>query len=416
MASHDFAWNWNTQIAFNQAPDSVTPTNNGIIRNAWLKIVGIKKSVFDTNQQKWFTQPNGSILAAKNYGIELPSGTLPGECRTDYAYSITNNQFQVLANEQPIGTGNIADYSLSLPSGADLNFTADWQLQARLQTDHFEMRQHWYFNGKDWVYYWQCDHVNTTYDDYHLHLQDSVPTTIITQNLVVQTRLDTKNGELLVEIEPNEPLNQFTLNQENQRFSLSNYRYDLNQALAPYGALYAIRIPEKKTQSSFIILDQNQNQFKLATNSSQDCTIKIATDFEETETPCNVVLLKSVHIELTTDQNSFDENQTIQLHAQLLDDQNQPLSNKTIKFSSKAAKESLQTNEKGTVTWELPAENSNGILNAQFLSDAEFSGAQETKRVPIAGNDLVPKAINVFTFFFAYYFLFIVAKRKLGVL
>jgi len=414
LPSHDFVWNWNTQINFNQAPDSVTTTNNGIIRNAWLKIIGIKKSVFDTNQQKWFTQPQGSVLTAKNYGIELPSGTLPGECRTDYAYSVTNNQFQILVNGQSIGTGNIANYSFPLPSGTDLNFLADWQLQARLQTDHYEMRQHAYFDGKQWHYYWQCDYTNTTYNDYPVHLQDSVPSTAIIQNPVVQTRIDTKNEQLMVEIEPNEPLNQFTLTQENQRFSLSNYRYDLNQSLAPYGALYVIRIPEQKSQSSFIILDQNQNQFKLATNSTQDCELRIATDFEEQQAPCNLTLLKPTHIELTTDQNAFDENQTILLQARLLDDQNQPLPGKTIKFSSKDTNELLQTNEQGTVAWELPAAASNGILNAQFLPDTEFSGAQETKRVPIAGTDLVPKAVNVFTFFFAYYFLYAVVKRKAG--
>ena len=416
LASHDFVWTWNTLITFNQAPDSVTPANSGIVRNAWLKIVGVKKSVFDTNQQKLFTRPQGSVLTAKNYGIELPSGTLPGECRTDYAYSITNNQFQVLANGQSIGNGNIANYSFSLPNQADLNFLADWQLTAQLRTDHYQNQQHCFFDGKEWHCWYQCDYTNTSYDNYSIQLQDFLPTTITVQNPAIQTRLDTKNEQVLVEIDPNGPLNQFTLNQENLRFSFSSYRYDINQVLAPYGALNVIRIPEQKTQSSFIILDQNQNRFKLATNSSQDCSVKIATDFEEIETPCNAVMLKPVHIELVTDQNSFDENQTIQLQAILLDDQNQPVPNKTIEFSSKAAKESLQTNEQGTVTWELPAENSNGILNAQFLPDAEFSGTQETKRVPIAGTDLVPKAVNVFTFFFAYYFLFIVAKTKLGVI
>ncbi|MFH0955210.1 MAG: hypothetical protein V1777_03845 [Candidatus Micrarchaeota archaeon] len=174
LPSFDFAWNWNNQLTFNQAPETLPPTNNGIIKNAWLKIVGIKKSVFDENQQKWFTQNQGSILTAKNYEIENPVGPLLGECQTNYSYSITQNDFQIQANNQILGTTNQANYSFSLPNQNDLNFLADWQIAAQLKTDHYTLQEHSFFDGHQWHYWTECTYTNTTYNNYAIHLQDQL--------------------------------------------------------------------------------------------------------------------------------------------------------------------------------------------------------------------------------------------------
>ncbi|MFH0714490.1 MAG: Ig-like domain-containing protein [Candidatus Diapherotrites archaeon] len=406
LPAHDFAWQWNTKIIFNTQPPQGVPTqSSGIIQNAWVKIVAIHKSVYDANEKKFLVQPFGSILVAKNYSINLPSGHLPGECDTRYSYSITQNAFQEYANSQYIGNSPQTSYSFSLPNQSQLTFAAKWQLAVRLQTDHYRQ------NGRD------CLFQNTTFNDYAVQLQDVIPATVVSNSVQVKTAVLDYNqfSALFLQFDSVEPLNQLTLSQENHAFSYSQARYDWNIVFQPYGVLQIVRIPEEKLKANFLIEDRNGNSFKFSTDSNKDCQLDIIDDFEETKKACNATQLKPDRLDLTLDGNSFDQNQTIRMTATLKDDQNAPLQGKVIQFSTKNEKQSVPTNAQGTASWAVPAIQSNGVFDAAFFQDFEYAPAQATERAPIAGSNLAPTAISVGVFFFSYYSIYFVAKKKFGV-
>lgn len=417
LPNYDFIWNWNNQITFSNPPETITPTSSGTIQNTWLKIVGINKSVYDLNQQKWFVEPNGQIQVAKHYDLQLPSATLPGECQTTYSHAIQNDQLTVFANNQISGNSNVTSYNFDLPDQSDLNFRAVWNIADKLTTNHYQSQRHCFFNGWNWSCWYQCDFINSTVDNYSVNLEDRLPATVLKPEFQIQTAIDPKNPnpKIYLNVESNELLNEVSLEQNGKNFSTSAARYDLNTSLPPYGSLFAIRIPEQKIKSNFLILDQNQNKFVLSTDSTNDCQLTVATDFEETSQSCNATQLKKTRIELSTDQNQFDTNQTIQVQAKLVDDQNQVLPGKTLEFSSKNTVENVSTNENGVANWSIPANESNGVIFANFMADAGLASSQNTLRVAVSDSDLTPKAYNVTVFFLAYFVLFSLAKRKLGV-
>ena len=78
---HVFVEQWNTHILFNSAPDGALTYDQGAIRDAWLKIISIMPSVID---KRLMAPGYGKILTASNYRIEMPSGTMPGDCATYY--------------------------------------------------------------------------------------------------------------------------------------------------------------------------------------------------------------------------------------------------------------------------------------------------------------------------------------------
>ena len=71
LPAHDFAWNWNNNISWASPPSSVVPMSNGIIKNAWVKVVAVDKSFFDLNAQQWFFAPSGRVLAEKEYNFAV---------------------------------------------------------------------------------------------------------------------------------------------------------------------------------------------------------------------------------------------------------------------------------------------------------------------------------------------------------
>lgn len=417
LPAHDFVWSWNNQIMFSNPPDGKSTSSNGTIQNAWLKIIGINKSTFDSNQQKWFAQKNGQIQTVKHHDLQIPSETLPGECQTTYGHNIQQNQLTVYANGQNVGNTTITSYDTELDNQNDLNFLVEWNLATQLTTHHYHNQQHCFFDGWNWYCWYTCDYTNTTYDNYSVNLQDELPTTVLDFDYNIQTAIDTQatDYKLYLDISLNEPLNQITLEQNGKQFIQSQARYDLNTSLAPYGALFVKRIPENKTKSDFLVLDHNQNRIELATDSNQDCQLTILTDFDEYQQPCNSILLKKTRIELQADQNHFDTNETIQLQAILFDDQNNFLTDRAITFATKNVNKTVLTNENGTANWNIPANQSNGVIQSIFLADNANASSQATLRVPVSDSDLTPKAYNVSVFFLAYYVLFAAFKRKFGV-
>jgi len=74
----------------------------------------------------------------------------------------------------------------------------------------------------------------------------------------------------------------------------------------------------------------------------------------------------------------------------------------------------LQTNESGTAQAIIPANETKGTLNAEFVDDSEFSSNNATNRFLVVDKQAHQTGISVTLFFGAYYLLFILTKKKFG--
>ncbi len=416
LPNHEFVRNWNNQIAFSGPPNGVVSNSNGTLKNAWLKIVGVNKSVFDTNEQEWFFQPHGQIQVARHFDIQIPTGTQPGDCQTHYSHSITQDVLTVKANGMPIGNSPITNFDLDLTNQSDLNFEAYWSLTGRLSTDHYQPRQHCFNDGHN-MYCWNtCDFINTTYDYYSQNSHDELSGAVLWPSLAVLINYNERAQKLRLIDGPVEPVNEIKITQGSKSFSQSQYRYDINQTLAPYGTLFITRTPENKVKSNFIVFDHDQNSVSLATSSPDNCQLHILTDFEETTQDCSPVILTNTRIELAADKNQFDRNETIHLQARLLDDQNQPLANQTIHLATKNTSQTVSTNGQGNTLAEFQVEQTDGVINAYFEGLEPFASTTTTTRITTGNSQNWITLYQLVAIFGTYYMLYLGVKRKVGAL
>jgi hypothetical protein len=131
----DFVYYWNTALNITKSPDNRT-TDEGVIKNAWLKIMALMPSIIENNTLYGSTQ--GKLMSAYNYDVKLPTGKLPGDCKTTYSLVDNTKILDVYLNGNSLGHDKLASFSLDNPQ--DLHFEAILNIWVRYKIKHYELK------------------------------------------------------------------------------------------------------------------------------------------------------------------------------------------------------------------------------------------------------------------------------------
>lgn len=422
LPSHEFALNWNRQLQFNGPPTGAEVQNSGVIKDAWAKMVSVHKSFFDLNLGKWFAEPNGLILSAYGYSIELPKESEAGDCKTIYSLENKSENKRVFVNGLKAGEGEEVSYSSASANGQEMAFDSELSVWAQVKVDHYKEVQVCVWAGGIFPHY-ECHSVcqfsHTEYRDYSVSAKDSFKATALVAGPGIKMVLEEfpayRKYKLLVE--PSEPLNELVFSVGENTFSLSETNFDVNTSQD--GIVFVERNQKFGRQTKgFDRLDFNATEqgyyAELGTTSGEACKLTLFTDFEEKQLPCNPMLAKPTKLEIETDANVFDSNQLVGVRLKLKDSEGMPLPGKELQLLYGTKQETLTTNEDGIAEAKVSAADSLGYLQASFEpKDIELKESGAVKRASVQNLKAWGTSAQVLGFFGSYYLIFLLVKKRL---
>ncbi|MDO8647548.1 MAG: hypothetical protein Q7R70_03975 [Candidatus Diapherotrites archaeon] len=400
LGSFSSVFEWNKNLSFTQPPRSITPASNGIIQNAWVKVISVENSFFDLNSNEWFAKPAGQEFSNYGFSIVLPSSTQSWDCQTNYSYDSLSESLQTFLNNQLLGNSKDVSYNITSKDYGTLNFETRLSLSARLRTDHYKLTQHRFYD-----YYWTtCDFDNTEYQTDSVNIIDSFNAKTVIENFKTELLLEDSNNlkTLTILLDSNAPINNFKLSSNTGSFEFSEANFDLNSDLD--GVLFVTRRSEfTEHVNGFLELDSNFSQssrkIRLGTTSLENCQQTITSSFEQNTQECNIKTLKRAVLQFDTDLNVL----------KLSDNAGNPLPFKTINVSAGSKSSTLITDSQGQVPIDFNSQESNGLITASF-QDSEFYGAA-TLRTAQIDNQSLNILIGAFGFLAAYFFIFLIARH-----
>lgn len=409
----EFLKEWNAGLEWSTPPSSAKPESNGIIKDAWVEIVSVEKSFFDLNEEKWFAQPSGEVIANKGFSIEYPNGPEPGDCGTNYSHSLPRELFSINLNDSWIGNQKIAGFSSGLGNGFLLDFEASFELEARLQVDHFKEIRHCNRWGECFT---SCDYNSTDYRNYSVKPVDEFSLTTKIENPGFKFFLDENSSlkKAIIKIVSPEPLNEFELHLGGNNFFLSESNFDLDATVDD--VIFAVKSDKHSRRvDGFLELDydksQGQTGIVLGYQNTGDCSYTFLTSFSEKQFPCSETMLTTPTLLVDVNKEAKDFSDTAKVTVSFFDEKREPVQGKQVQIQNKSGVTVLETGENGEAETEISLETTNGVVVAGFAGDEEYAQAQAVKRFPLQNSQAFETTSSLVSVLLAYYFVFLVAKK-----
>ena len=308
IPNHDFVAFWNTRLQVVEAPQGVSKQNEGIIKDAWIKILTVMPSVIEGN--KFYCDKNGKVQSDYNYRIELPTGTESGDCRTDYSLERSNPYLYVYSNDNLIGNEKLTSFDTNVEG--DIQFKAQLAIDAVTKIDHYQENRYCcrWRNGECRRYCTSCDYASTEIKTDNLQISDALNAeveqeqpkgkfTILDRTRSIKGRVEASNFTRL------------TLDFNQSSYQKSLYVYDFVYSLPPYNiiTLRAKHYIEKKS-SNIYIEPLNSSAFLFTVANANNCKFNLYTHFHQTVIPCDNLYEKK-NISIKTDKRSYFVNEII---------------------------------------------------------------------------------------------------------
>ena len=307
IPNHDFVAFWNTRLQVVEAPQGVSKQDEGIIKDAWIKILTVMPSVLEGN--KFYCDKNGKVQSAYNYRIELPTDTASGDCRTDYSLERNSYSLNVYANDVFIGNEKITSFDIS---EGQTQFKAQLAIDAVTKIDHYQENRYCcrWRNGECRRHCTSCDYVSTETKTDNLQISDALNAeveqeqpkgkfTILDRTRSIKGRVEASNFTRL------------TLDFNQSSYQKSLYVYDFVYSLPPYNIITLRAKPYIEKKSSNLYIESlNSSAFLFTVANANDCKLNLYTHFHQTVVPCNNLYEKK-NISIKTDKRSYFVNETI---------------------------------------------------------------------------------------------------------
>lgn len=294
-ANHDFIYYWNTALKIPNNPDNRT-TNQGTIKKAWLKIITLMPSVLENNIL--YGSRNGKLMTAYNYSVQLPSGRLPGDCRTTYSLLSKGQMLNIYLNGNLIGHDKLTSFALGSPT--DLNFNAILIITVKYRIKHYTRN-----DEGDCVYDSREDKIDNLglTDNFNAKAYRQVPQSYfkITDKIQDTTKgfLESSNYTSLI------------LSFNDSYYQNRKYVYHLNYSL-PYYILTIRAEPFNETISNNIYIEEQNNKILFTVKNTNNCQIKLFDHFHSTLKNCDLVY-NAVNLSIITDKLNYYDNETIKV-------------------------------------------------------------------------------------------------------
>jgi len=284
LPNFTFVEAWNSNIVFGAAPYGVPVRSSSYIKDAWLKVVAVTPSVAVNGTV--LVPSEGKVLSAYNYRVEVPSGTVDGDCRTDYALSGSSANLDVYANGVLEGHGNLTPFQIS----GDAVFTSKLRVDAEISVSHHQDFKYCCdtSNGYCTKYCVECVHKYTETLSDSVKLEDSLgaafyePKTsyaLQATDLYYNTTSARLNFSNFTEI---------SLSFENSSYEKRFYAYELAASLQPYDVLSYKAIPQQSSESSNLNAVEDGNSVTFTVKNTRSCALKLSNHFGSEPVSCSL--------------------------------------------------------------------------------------------------------------------------------
>ncbi len=291
---HDLISNWNSKISGTSLTSDITTTSNGVIQNAWIKVLSVMPSV--VYNETLLISPSGKILTGYNYEIKLPSGTASGDCKTERSISENKATSQIFLNGNLLGSDHLLFYS-TLQDGS---ITAKYDIRVKTKIVHYKMKKSCKSCSK------KCLYDSTQYQTDSLSLADSLPFKIHNPQLWADfsikdqywntTKANFTYGDYAnLELSFNDSY-------------LKEHNYVFSQVFGVGGVLILQAEDKKDTEVNNLDLS-GENIF---VGNLNNCSILISYFFKSKAIPCNLNFTK-FNFSIKTDKTSYQEGENISL-------------------------------------------------------------------------------------------------------
>lgn len=311
--NHYFVNSWNNQIQMRTAPQEVSTRNEGVIRDAWIKIASIMPSVLENDTL--YVDKIGKIQSFYNYRIEIPTGTASGDCKTIYSLANQDSQLQLFLNNILVGNNKLSNYQTS--ENGDLNFLAQITINAQTKIEHYQdytyCSQYYKGSKKCRTYSTECRYSNTEYKNDQLILTDYVKAKTFPN--IPSYNFQTLNdyGSSIKGLVNANNYTSFLLSFKDASYKETNYIYDYVYSLKPYNVLTIRATPLfQGTTNNINIKHLSNSSFEFIVNNKQNCQITLFTHFSNNSYSCfPEITLKGLSI--TTDKLHYFTNESIKV-------------------------------------------------------------------------------------------------------
>ncbi len=305
--SHEYVRKWNLNIDTSTPPDNITIYENGYIKNAWIKILTVMPSVIENDTL--YCSSKGEVLSAYNHGVELPTDTIGGDCRTEYILKQNQGNLNVSLNDKNIGSGNLVSFNTT----KDPHFKAKYAVLVKTDILHYKYKTTCCKWGRKKCKRWckKCEYHNTEEKTNHVEISDTFEATYY--NVIPQTEFIVKDKyeSTTKSILSGNNFTSLHLDLPNSYLKEYNYYYSTVWDTAPYNIL-TVQSEKKKRNEHYNLLYEGTNPYTIFVKNIKTCDITIYTHFTQENITC-VMTLEGINITINTDKTVYKNNETIQI-------------------------------------------------------------------------------------------------------
>jgi hypothetical protein len=305
-ADHDQVYDWNTGISFNQAPDSVSTSNSGYIKDAWVKIIGVYPSVL--SEEILYTPGLGKIQTEYDYRIEIPDGTESGDCKTLYYLDEEDYWLKIYKNGNQIGTSRLVSYN----GPGTINFKSTLQIKIVTRVKHYEKEKYCCKkeDGSCVKYCYSCEYDNAEYRTHEINIEDNLQTQYYWKVILPEIKAVDRYHETTAGILEINDFDSFQLDFEDSYFNQYNYYYDVDVSLEPYDVL-TIRANEDIVREEHNInIEDESGIYKFYVNNYDGCLLTFSDHFHTWSHSCELET-DFPEFSITTDKLQYSEEELI---------------------------------------------------------------------------------------------------------
>jgi len=330
-----FIFNWNNNLILNKEG-----INQGIIKNAWIKIKDITPGLIENS--RLYDNGNVTILNDFNYSIELPSGTQDGDCKTDYRLTSESAQLSIFINDNLIGNDKLVSFS---NVNQDFTYKISLGIDTNYELDHYRTNTYCCeFSRRKCVRYCtSCDFYSRNIINDHLTLDEQKNFNYYNRIPNINFRVKDKNYDSsIIEIEAG---NYTSLDINFKDSSYREFKYDYSVVLDEDNLLTGKANIKDNKESRNLIPYYDKGKLYLVVKDTSNCRIIIRNHFNEYIKDCNLEY-EDFDLKISTDKLSYDNGEAIDIN--------------------------IEPKDK-TVRLDYGAQVKETVNNAQFISDVNYN-------------------------------------------
>ena len=412
---HDFIFDWNTNLVFNEIPYTVTPENHKTIRDAWLILSSIMPSVLysgtlynnysgfaQTNYDYELTRPatyfNGAWSRCTNNPPTSPNDGESGDCRTEYPENWDESYLDVYLNNKWIGNKPLVPFNTTETSN---NFESVLNIVNKIKRDHYKWQQGdccrcrsccWRCGRRTCcgrscnrcgceTYNQNCRSSSTDFRYDNLVLTDD-KTSFLEQISYSKPVISFDKAKSTAYFNINTTnVDHYTLNIDEFELTKDNLKYSYNYSYLPANVLTAQANYDPKINANvYSAFEETGNSdlisFNLRKKDSYDCTLDLYSYFNKYNLSCNVTVLPLTELNITTDKFFYMPNETIKANISIKSDVS---SNNPIRVSYG----NYSVNVTGSSTIEIPVQLNVNQIRAEYETDLTQQSATAVKTISV---------------------------------